>query len=72
MHVVKRLLKPEITQSLRDRADELFREIVKNHAGTPWAARAEFELRRGYGIELVEGHEDPRSLAGRGITLPKP
>ncbi len=72
VHVVRRLLKPEITQSLRDRADELFREIVKNHAGTPWAARAEFELRRGYGIELVEGYEDPRNLAGRGITLPKP
>jgi hypothetical protein len=67
---VKRLLKPEITQPLRDKADELFREVVKNHPGTPWSARAEIELKRGYGIELYEGFEDPASR-GSGIKLPK-
>jgi hypothetical protein len=67
---VKRLLKPEVTQSLRDKADELYREVVKNHPGTPWAARAEVELKRGYGVELVEGYEDPRAY-GSGIKLPK-
>jgi hypothetical protein len=65
---VKRLLKPEVTQGLRDRADELYRQIVKDHPGTPYAARAEWELRRGYGVELHEGWDDPR---GRGIKLPK-
>lgn len=67
---VKRLLKPEVTQELRDKADELFRQVVKDHAGTPWAARAEWELRRPYGIELVEGYQDPRNITA-GIKLPK-
>src|SRR5262249_18232615 len=65
---VKRLLKPEVTQDLRDRADELFRQVVKDHPGTPYAARAEWELQRGYGVELFEDYEDPR---GSGIKLPK-
>ncbi len=64
----KRLLKPEVTQGLRDKADALFREIQKEYAGTPWAARAGEELSRGYGIELREDFEDPR---GRGVKLPK-
>lgn len=72
MTTVKRLLKPEITQPLRDKAEELLRQVVKDHPGTPWAARAEYELRRGYGVELVEGYEDPRYAGGRGINLPKP
>jgi len=65
---VKRLLKPEITQPLRDKADELLRQIVQDHPGTPYAARAEWELRRGYGVDLREGWDDPR---GRGVKLPK-
>jgi hypothetical protein len=65
---VKRLLKPEVTQVTRDKADALFREVQKEYAGTPWAARAAEELGRGYGIELHEDYEDPR---GRNVKLPK-
>ncbi len=65
---VKRLLKPDVTQSTRDKADALFREIQKEYAGTPWAWRATEELGRGYGIELHEDFEDPRS---RGVKVPK-
>ncbi|MCE9608510.1 MAG: VWA domain-containing protein [Planctomycetia bacterium] len=70
MSVVKRLLKPDVTQAQRDKADGLFREIQKEYAGTPWGERAKDEINRGYGVELHEGHEDPRNLAGRGIKLP--
>lgn len=68
--LVKRLLKPEVTQELRDKSDQLFRQVVKDHPGTPWAARAEWELRRNFGIELVEGYQDPR-YQGVSIKLPK-
>lgn len=68
VNTLKRLLKPEVTQPLRDKADELLRQVVKDHPGTPYAARAEWELRRGYGVELHEGWDDPK---GRGIKLPK-
>jgi hypothetical protein len=67
---VQRLLKPEVTQANRDKADALFRQIQKEYAGTPWGQRATEELSRGYGIELHEGYEDPRGRAG-GIKLPK-
>ncbi|MBL9080798.1 MAG: VWA domain-containing protein [Planctomycetales bacterium] len=65
---VKRLLKPEVTQATREKADALFREIQKEYAGTPWAWRATEELGRGYGIELHEDYWDPRS---RGVKVPK-
>jgi hypothetical protein len=68
--LVKRLLKPEVTQELRDKSDQLYRQIVKDHPGTPWAARAEWELRRNFGVELVEGYDDPR-YQGVAIKLPK-
>jgi hypothetical protein len=67
---VKRLLKPEVTQANRDKADALFKQIQTEYAGTPWGQRAAEELNRGYGIELHEGYEDPRGRAG-GIKLPK-
>jgi len=66
---VKRLLKPEVTQANRDKADALFRQIEKEYAGTPWGQRAKEELNRGYGIELHEGYEDPRGRGG--IKVPK-
>jgi hypothetical protein len=64
---VPRLLKPEVTQATREKADALFEQIKKEYAGTPWGARAAEELGRGYGVELREDFDDPR---GRGIKLP--
>jgi hypothetical protein len=68
VRTVPRLLKPEVTQANREKADALFKVIQKEYAGTPWAARATEELGRGYGIEMFEDFEDPR---GRGVKLPK-
>ncbi|HET6878797.1 MAG TPA: vWA domain-containing protein [Pirellulales bacterium] len=43
-----------------DRATALLKEVVRLHPGTPYAARAEWELHRGFGVELVERFYDPR------------
>lgn len=50
------------------RAMELFAGVIRDHPGTPWAARAEHELARGFGVDLVEHYSDPRSA---GVKLPK-
>ncbi|HUY92079.1 MAG TPA: vWA domain-containing protein [Pirellulales bacterium] len=42
------------------RATVLLQQIVKEHAGTPWAARAQWELNRGFGVDLHEAFYDPR------------
>jgi len=68
LRTVKRLLKPDVTAATRDKADELFRQVQKDYPGTPWAARAQEELSRGYGVELAEEFYDPRS---RGVKVPK-
>lgn len=46
--------------ALRDKSLELYRQVIKDHPGTPWAARAEYELGRGFGVDLIEDFEDPR------------
>jgi hypothetical protein len=68
--LIQRLLKPEVTQATREKADALFRQAQKDYAGTPWAQRAGEELGRGYGIELREDYDDYRAL-GRNIRIPK-
>lgn len=43
-----------------ERAKTLLKEVVRLHPGTPYAARAQWELNRGFGVELVEIFDDPR------------
>ncbi|HUE69609.1 MAG TPA: hypothetical protein VMP01_01870 [Pirellulaceae bacterium] len=57
-----------------ERASAMFREVINNHAGTPWAARAEVELKRGYGVQLVEDYDAPDRPVPPGeplIPVPK-
>lgn len=42
-----------------DRATVLFKEIQETHPGSPWAARAAWELRRGFGIDLHPDYHAP-------------
>ncbi len=56
-----------------ERASAMFRDVIKNHAGTPWAARAEVELKRGYGVHLVEDYDAPdRPLPPGEMLIPVP
>lgn len=45
---------PQIEKSI-----ELFKLCQQNHPGTPWAARAEWELKRNFGIEIVPVYRAP-------------
>jgi len=51
------------------RAEKMLRAVMKDHAGTPWATRAQIELRRGFGVELVEYYLDPRSSSVKRPNL---
>jgi hypothetical protein len=42
-----------LTKPLADNATAMFQEIMKEYEGTPWATRAEYEISRGYGIDLM-------------------
>lgn len=44
----------------KDRATRLFIEIMREHVGTPYASRAEWEINRGFGVELFEDYVDAR------------
>jgi hypothetical protein len=57
-----------------ERATRMFKEIVEKHPGTPWAARAEVELSRGFGVELVEVYDGPDPVIPAGtpvVPIPK-
>jgi hypothetical protein len=53
----------------REEVIGLYTEIMKEHAGTPYAARAEWELHRGFAVELHEVWDDAKLRAG--IKVPK-
>lgn len=67
----KELLRPEESQPYIDQATRLFQEVIQEHAGTPWAARADLELKRGFGVELVEDYEPPYPQPS-GVPIPIP
>lgn len=56
----KRTITGDDTAEYVEKANALLREVIEKHPGTPFAARAEWELNRGYGIEMVEHYHDPR------------
>ncbi|MGE0609688.1 MAG: hypothetical protein AB7O62_21540 [Pirellulales bacterium] len=58
------------TASYIERSKRMFEDVIKDHSGTPWASRAQWELARGFGVELVEDYDDPRRVA-LGAKVPK-
>ena len=65
----KEILVPEKSDPYIKRAAAMYEQILKDHAGTPWAARAELELKRGFGVELVTDYEAPYPPLPPGIKL---
>jgi hypothetical protein len=43
-----------------DEAREVLKKVMVDHPGTPWALRADYELKQGFGIHMVEDYVDPR------------
>ncbi|MDP6445582.1 MAG: hypothetical protein QGG36_26970 [Pirellulaceae bacterium] len=54
-----------------ERSTELFKKVIENHPGTPWAARAEWELKRGFGLALRPDYHRPLPK-GVKVTIPIP
>jgi len=68
----QRTITGEKVQPYIERASEIFKQIMEDHPSTPWAARAEFELRRGFGVELVPDYDGPHPTpTGTPIPIPK-
>lgn len=60
------------SQPYIERAGAMFRQVMEDHPGTPWAARAEWELKRGFGVELVPDYDIPHpEPTGPRIPVPK-
>ncbi len=68
----KETLTGDLTASMIEQSRELFQKVIDEHPGTPWAARAEWELRRGFGVYLTPQYRAPyRSYNGPAIPIPK-
>lgn len=52
----------EDTRNYKAKSRALFEEVIRYHDGTPWAARAEFELQRGFGVELQPRYTNPNAI----------
>ena len=56
----QQMLTGDKTKEDMERAIVLLKQVIYDHPGTPWAARAQWELNRGFGVELHEAFYDPR------------
>ena len=54
----------------QSRAHELLTMVTEEHSGTPWARRAEYEIRHGFGVAIRPNHRDPR-YNRRQVKVPK-
>ena len=54
-----------------DRARKLFTEVQRNHPGSPWSARAAWELRRGFGVDLYADYHAPYVNVKNPMKPPK-
>jgi hypothetical protein len=49
----------KITKPLQDESTMLFQAVISQYGGTPWATRAQYELSRGFGIDLRAEYRNP-------------
>ena len=54
-----------------DRANERFAEIKQEHPGSPWSARASWELSRGFGVDLRPEYRIPIKEVSNPMAPPK-
>lgn len=67
----KETITGEVIEPYVAKATELFKAIIEDHPGTPWAERARWELRRGYGVDLQPVYEPPYVNVSNPQPLPK-
>ncbi len=55
-----------------ERSIALYQTVIQNHPGTPWAALAQQEINRGFGVKLhPEYHKPYPKVTGKLIPIPK-
>ncbi len=54
-----------------ERATALFQKVKDDFPGTPWAARAQWELNRGFGVDLHPDYHRPTVQVSNPIPVPK-
>ena len=67
----KEILTGDLTKPFIEEANKLFARVVKSHPGTPWAARAQWEKNRGFGVRLYPYYEPPYKKIKNPSPLPK-
>ncbi len=55
-----------------EKARRLFRVVIENHPGTPWAARAQNDLQRGFGVDFQPEYRQPYYNPPGGVTVAVP
>lgn len=61
----------EESKAYIDRATVLFKEVQELHPGSPWAARAAWELRRGFGVDLHPDYHAPYRQVSNPMKPPR-
>jgi hypothetical protein len=67
----QKIITGQKVQPYIERATAIFQQIMSDHPSTPWAARAEFELKRGFGVELIPDYDGPHPTP-TGVPIPIP
>ncbi len=74
IYPIARTITDSKTQEMREKATALYRQMTVEHAGTPYATRAQWELGRSFGYDFREHHQPPPRPGGGGtppVKLPK-
>ncbi|MGI9473888.1 MAG: vWA domain-containing protein [Rubripirellula sp.] len=64
-------LRTEEAKPYVERANERFAQIKQDHPGSPWAARANWEMRRGFGVDLAPEYRIPYKQVSNPMKPPK-
>jgi hypothetical protein len=69
IHTRQETITKEKSEPYIVKATALYQAILRDHPGTPWAARAEVELKRGFGVQLHEDYHAPYPVIPPGVKL---
>ena len=68
----KKLVAEDKTAADAERAKELLTQVAKDYEGTPWATRAAWEIKRGFGSSIVPYYFDTRRRKPNKMEVPIP
>ncbi|MFT5526190.1 MAG: Sec-independent protein translocase protein TatA [Pirellulaceae bacterium] len=71
--ITQKTVRTEESKPYIERSSQLFEEIKIRYHGTPWAGRADQELKRGFGVGLRADYHRPYRVVPSGVvTIPVP